>query len=138
LTKSPKLYVRDSGLLHALLGLSDEERLLGHPGVGASWEGFVLENLITAAGPNVSAYFYRTSAGAEIDVLLRWPGGESWAIEVKRSLSPKIERGFYLACEDLKPSRQYVVYPGAESFALSPATEAVPLGELCRQLASKA
>jgi len=138
LTKSPKLYVRDSGLLHALLGLSDEERLLGHPGVGASWEGFVLENLITAAGPNVTAYFYRTSAGAEIDVLLRWPGGESWAIEVKRSLSPKIERGFYLACEDLKPSRQYVVYPGAESFALSPATEAVPLGELCRQLASKA
>jgi predicted AAA+ superfamily ATPase len=138
LTKSPKLYVRDSGLLHALLGLSDEERLLGHPGVGASWEGFVLENLITAAGPNVSAYFYRTSAGADIDVLLRWPGGESWAIEVKRSLSPKIERGFYLACEDLKPSRQYVVYPGAESFALSPATEAVPLGELCRQLASKA
>jgi len=138
LTKSPKLYVRDSGLLHALLGLSDEERLLGHPGVGTSWEGFVLENLITAAGPNVTAYFYRTSAGAEIDVLLRWPGGESWAIEVKRSLSPKIERGFYLACEDLKPSRQYVVYPGAESFALSPATEAVPLGELCRQLASKA
>ena len=138
LTKSPKLYVRDSGLLHALLGLSDEERLLGHPGVGASWEGFVLENLITAAGPNASAYFYRTSAGAEIDVLLRWPGGESWAIEVKRSLSPKIERGFYLACEDLRPSRQYVVYPGAESFALSPATEAVPLGELCRQLASKA
>ena len=138
LTKSPKLYVRDSGLLHALLGLSDEERLLGHPGVGASWEGFVQENLITAAGPNASAYFYRTSAGAEIDLLLHWPDGETWAIEVKRSLSPKIERGFHVACEDLKPSRQYVVYPGAESFALSPATEAVPLGELCRQLASKA
>jgi hypothetical protein len=138
LTKSPKLYVRDSGLLHALLGLSDEERLLGHPGVGASWEGFVLENLITVAGPNASAYFYRTSAGAEIDLLLHWPDGETWAIEVKRSLSPKIERGFHVACEDLKPSRQYVVYPGAESFALSPATEAVPLGELCRQLASKA
>ncbi len=138
LTKSPKLYVRDSGLLHTLLGLSDEETLLGHPAVGASWEGFVLENLITAAGPNASAYFYRTSAGAEIDLLLRWPDGQSWAIEVKRSLSPKMERGFYVACEDLKPSRQYVVYPGADSFALSTATEAVPLGELCRQLASKA
>jgi predicted AAA+ superfamily ATPase len=71
LTKSPKLYVRDSGLLHALLGLSDEETLLGHPGVGANWEGFVLENLITAAGPNASAYFYRTSAGAEIDGFAR-------------------------------------------------------------------
>jgi predicted AAA+ superfamily ATPase len=138
LTKSPKLYVRDSGLLHALLGLSDEETLLGHPGVGASWEGFVLENLITAAGPNASAYFYRTSAGAEIDLLLRWPDGQSWAIEVKRSLAPKMERGFYVACEDLQPSRQCVVYPGVDSFALSPAIEAVPLGELCRQLASKA
>lgn len=138
LTKSPKLYVRDSGLLHALLGLSDEETLLGHPAVGASWEGFVLENLITAAGPNASAHFYRTSAGAEIDLLLYWPHGECWAIEVKRSLSPKVERGFHIACEDLKPSRQLVVYPGSDSFPLGPATQAVPLGELCRLLASKA
>ena len=138
LTKSPKLYVRDSGLLHALLGLSDEETLLGHPAVGASWEGFVLENLITAAGPNASAHFYRTSAGAEIDLLLHWPHGECWAIEVKRSLSPKVERGFHIACEDLKPSRQLVVYPGTDSFPLGPATQAVPLGELCRLLASKA
>ena len=138
LTKSPKLYVRDSGLLHALLGLSDEETLLGHPAVGASWEGFVLENLITAAGPNASAHFYRTSAGAEIDLLLHWPHGECWAIEVKRSLSPKVDRGFHIACEDLKPSRQLVVYPGSDSFPLGPATQAVPLGELCRLLASKA
>jgi predicted AAA+ superfamily ATPase len=137
LTKSPKLYVRDSGLLHALLGLSDEETLLGHPAVGASWEGFVLENLITAAGPHASAHFYRTSAGAEIDLLLHWPHGESWAIEVKRSLSPKVERGFHIACDDLQPSRQLVVYPGSEIFALGPATQAVPLGELCRQLAQR-
>jgi gluconate kinase len=121
--------------LHALLGLSDEETLLGHPAVGASWEGFVLENLITAAGPNASAHFYRTSAGAEIDLLLHWPDGENWAIEAKRSLSPKVERGFHIACEDLKPSRQLVVYPGSDSFPLGPATQAVPLGELCRQLA---
>jgi predicted AAA+ superfamily ATPase len=138
LTKSPKLYVRDSGLLHALLGLPDEETLLGHPGVGASWEGFVLENLITAAGPNASAHFYRTNAGAEIDLLLRWPDGECWAIEVKRSLSPKVERGFYVACDDLKPSRQCVVYPGKDSFALGPKTEAVSLAALCGQLAQKA
>jgi len=137
LTKSPKLYVRDSGLLHALLGLTDEETLMGHPAVGASWEGFVLENLITAAGPNASAHFYRTSAGAEIDLLLHWPNGECWAIEVKRSLSPKVERGFHIACEDLKPVRQLVVYPGNDSFALGPDTQAVPLGELCRQLALK-
>jgi predicted AAA+ superfamily ATPase len=138
LTKSPKLYVRDSGLLHALLGLPDEETLLSHPAVGASWEGCVLENLITAAGPHASAHFYRTNAGAEIDLLLRWPDGECWAIEVKRSLSPKVERGFYVACDDLKPSRQLVVYPGKDSFALGARTEAVSLAALCRQLALKA
>ena len=138
LTKSPKLYLRDSGLLHALLGLPDEETLLGHPAVGASWEGFVLENLITAAGPNASAHFYRTNAGAEIDLLLRWPDDECWAIEVKRSLSPKVERGFYVACDDLKPSRRLVVYPGKDSFALGPKTEAVSLAALCGQLAQKA
>jgi predicted AAA+ superfamily ATPase len=135
LTKSPKLYLRDSGLLHALLGLSDEETLLGHPAVGASWEGLVIENLITAAGPNVNAYFYRTSAGAEIDLLLHWPHGQAWAIEIKRSLSPKPERGFYVACEDLKPSRQWLVYPGVERFALGSNTEVVSLPELCRELA---
>ena len=138
LTKSPKLYVRDSGLLHALLGLSNEEALLGHPAVGASWEGFALENLITAAGPNASAHFFRTSSGAEIDLLLHWPGGELWAIEVKRSLAPKVERGFHVACDDLKPQRKFVVYPGLESFPLGHDIQAVPLTALCRQLALRA
>ena len=137
LTKSPKLYVRDSGLLHALLGLAEEEALLSHPAVGASWEGFVLENLITAAGPEASAHFYRTSAGAEIDLLLQWPDGTRWAIEVKRSLAPRVERGFHTACADLQPQRQLVVYPGQERFALSPVTEALPLTALCHELALK-
>jgi len=134
LTKSPKLYVRDSGLLHALLGLPDEETLLGHPAVGASWEGFVIDNLITAAGAGVNAHFYRTSAGAEIDLLLHWPHGECWAIEVKRSLSPKVERGFHIACTDLQPHRRWVVYPGTERFPIGTDTEAVPLTMLCRLL----
>ena len=138
LTKSPKLYVRDSGLLHALLGLPDEEALLGHPAVGASWEGFVLENLITAAGENASAHFYRTSSGAEIDLLLTWPSGECWAIEVKRSLSPKVERGFHAACEDLQPQRKLVVYPGDEPFPLAHGVQAIPLITLCHELALKA
>lgn len=137
LTKSPKLYVRDSGLLHALLGLPDDETLLGHPAVGASWEGFVLENLITAAGPNASAHFYRTSSGAEVDLLLNWPSGERWAIEVKRSLAPKVERGFHAACEDLQPTRKLVVYPGKEPFPLGHEIHAMPLTALCRELAEK-
>lgn len=138
LTKSPKLYVRDSGLLHALLGLPDEEALLGHPAVGASWEGFVLETLITAAGANASAHFYRTSSGAEVDLLLNWPSGESWAIEVKRSLAPKVERGFHSACEDLQPTRKLVIYPGDEPFPLGHGVQAMPLTTLCHELALRA
>lgn len=138
LTKSPKLYVRDSGLLHALLGLPDEEALLGHPAVGASWEGFVLENLITAAGTNASAHFYRTSGGAEVDLLLNWPSGECWAIEVKRSLAPKVERGFHSACEDLQPTRKLVIYPGDEPFPLGHGVQAMPLATLCHELAMRA
>lgn len=138
LTKSPKLYVRDSGLLHALLGLPDEEALLGHPAVGASWEGFVLENLITAAGTSASAHFYRTSGGAEVDLLLNWPNGECWAIEVKRSLAPKVERGFHSACEDLQPTRKLVIYPGDEPFPLGHGVQAMPLATLCHELAMRA
>ena len=138
LTKSPKLYVRDSGLLHALLGLPDDEALLGHPAVGASWEGFVLENLITAAGTSASAHFYRTSGGAEVDLLLNWPSGECWAIEVKRSLAPKVERGFHSACEDLQPTRKLVIYPGDEPFPLGHGVQAMPLATLCHELAMRA
>lgn len=138
LTKSPKLYVRDSGLLHALLGLPDEEALLGHPVVGASWEGFVLENLITAAGTSASAHFYRTSGGAEVDLLLNWPSGECWAMEVKRSLAPKVERGFHSACEDLQPTRKLVIYPGDEPFPLGHGVQAMPLATLCHELAMRA
>ncbi len=138
LTKSPKLYVRDSGLLHALLGLPDEEALLGHPAVGASWEGFVLENLIAAAGTSASAHFYRTSGGAEVDLLLNWPSGECWAIEVKRSLAPKVERGFHSACEDLQPTRKLVIYPGDEPFPLGHGVQAMPLATLCHELAMRA
>lgn len=90
LVKAPKVYVRDSGLLHALLGIGSGEQLLSHMVVGASWEGHCLENLLSCAPRGVTAYFYRTSAGAEIDLLLVWPGGEQWAIEFKRSLSPKV------------------------------------------------
>lgn len=94
----------------------------------------MLENLITAAGPEVMAHFYRTSAGAEIDLLLHWPSGECWAIEVKRSLAPKVERGFHSACEDVQPTRKFVVYPGTEVFALGHGIEAAPLAWLCRAL----
>jgi uncharacterized protein len=137
LVKSPKVYVRDSGLVHALLDIETRETLLSHPVVGASWEGFVIENLIACAPASVTPHFYRSSGGAEIDLLLAWPGGELWAIEVKRSLAPKIERGFHAACTDLLPARKFCVYPGQESFALGQDVQAVPLAVLCQELAAQ-
>lgn len=119
LVKSPKVYVRDSGLLHALLSIPDKETLLGHPVIGPSWEGFVVENLLNAAPEGVQGYFYRSSGGAEVDLLLAWPNGDLWAIEIKRSLTPKVERGFHSACVDLKPVRKLVIYPGAESYRVA-------------------
>lgn len=134
LVKAPKVYVRDSGVLHALLGIGHREQLLSHMVVGASWEGHCIENLLSCAPAGVTGYFYRTSAGAEIDLLLTWPSGEQWAVEIKRSLTPKLERGFHHACEDLKPERKWVVYPGNESYPLAADIQAVSLRGLCEVL----
>jgi hypothetical protein len=133
LVRSPKVYVRDSGLVHALLGLADKEAVLGHPAAGPSWEGMAIENLLAAAGPRAQGSFYRTSHGAEIDLILTWPGGEEWAVEIKRSLAPTPGRGFHSALADLAPRRALVVYPGAESYHLAPAVQAIGLAELCEQ-----
>ena len=132
LVKSPKVYVRDSGLLHALLSIPDKENLLSHPVIGQSWECFVIENLLTCIPDEVQSYFYRTGGGGEIDLLLSWPDGKLWAIEIKRSMTPKLERGFHSACTDLKPAKKYVVYPGAERYRLAEDIEALSLAELAQ------
>jgi predicted AAA+ superfamily ATPase len=134
LVKSPKVYVRDSGLIHALLRLPTLEDLLGHPVAGGSWEGFVIESLLAAAPPGVDASFYRTSAGAEIDLVLTLPGDVHWAVEIKRGSAPKVERGFHQACLDINPARRFVVYNGKERFRLNAETEAISLAELASQL----
>ncbi|MQW97463.1 ATP-binding protein (plasmid) [Sinorhizobium fredii] len=138
LVKSPRVYVRDSGITHTLLGLANHDQILGHPVAGASWEGFVIETLAAAAPYGSHLNFYRTAAGAEIDLLITPPGARPWAIEIKRSLAPKVEKGFYLACEAIDPERRLVVYPGSEIFPLRDGVEAVPLsaaGKLLRDLA---
>jgi predicted AAA+ superfamily ATPase len=136
LVKSPKVYVRDSGLVHALLNIPDKETLLSHPVVGQSWECHVMENLLVCAGGRAQGYFYRTGGGAEIDLLLAWPDGSLWAVEIKRSLTPKLERGFHAACDDLQPARKYVVYPGRAAYPLSLDIEAIPVAELARLVAA--
>lgn len=135
LVKAPKVYVRDSGLVHALLNIESKESLLSHMVVGASWEGFCIETLLACAPAGVTGHFYRTSGGAEIDLLLAWPGGELWAIEIKRSSAPKVERGFHSACDDLKPSQKWVVYPGQETYPLTTDIQAISLHGLCEKLA---
>ena len=125
LVKAPKIYVRDSGLLHALLAVPTPNALYDHPIVGASWEGFAIETLVNCAPAWTSSFYYRTSAGAQIDLLLELPRSKLWAIEIKRSLSPKVERGFHIACDDLKPARRLVVYSGQERVPLPQGVEAV-------------
>ncbi|HUI55292.1 MAG TPA: ATP-binding protein [Bryobacteraceae bacterium] len=135
LVRSPKTYVRDSGLVHALLGIRDLEELLGHPVTGASWEGFIIENILDAAPQGVAPWFYRTSAGAEIDLLLEFGKGDVWAIEVKRSVgSPRPSKGFHLACDDVKARRRFVVYPGHDAFKIDAATEVISLPDLTARL----
>ena len=136
LIKSPKVYVRDSGLVHSLLNIEDKEALLSHPVVANSWEGFVIENIIRSAPPTATASFYRTSAGAEIDLLLEMPGPKIWAIEIKFGLTPKLQRGFHHARRDLNPKRCLVVYSGSEHYRVSDAVEAIGLRQLCGELQS--
>jgi predicted AAA+ superfamily ATPase len=137
LVKSPKVYVRDSGLVHALLGIEEPETLLGHPVAGGSWEGMVIESLVAAAPAGSQAHFFRTAAGAEIDLLLSLPGRRKpWAIEIKRSLAPRLERGFHLASESIRPERSFVVYAGSERYALAGEVEAIALVDLCAALAA--
>lgn len=135
LVKSPKVYVRDSGLLHALLGIPDYNALCGHPVAGTSWEGFVIENLLAVAPARTPASFYRTAAGAEIDLLLEAPGGQRWAIEIKLGLTPKLERGFHLAREDVEPAKSFVVYSGQDRYPLANGIEAIGVKELAQELA---
>lgn len=134
LVKSPKVYVRDTGIAHALLGIRDKEALLGHPIVGQTWESFIIETLITTAPDGTEAHYYRTSNGTEIDLLLTLPNRELWAIEVKRSSAPKIERGFHSACADLKPHKRFFVYAGIERFPLDKTTDAIGIVELAEML----
>jgi predicted AAA+ superfamily ATPase len=123
-------------LVHALLGIRDREELLGHPVVGPSWEGWVLENVLNVLPPSARASFYRTSAGAEIDLVVELGPKQRWAIEVKRSLGdPAPSKGFYNGCEDIKATRRIVVYPGDETFKLNPTTEVMSLPSLLAEQA---
>ncbi len=137
LVKSPKTYIRDSGLTHALLGIETLDDLLGHPVAGPSWEGFVIESLLAVTPTGTRASFYRTTAGAEIDLILEMGARRGvWAIEVKRTSAPRVERGFRIALDDIKPKRAFVVHGGNDGFPLGDGIEAISVRGLAQALAA--
>lgn len=136
LIRAPKIYVRDSGLLHRLANIPDQETLLGHPLCGPSWEGFALEQLLNGMTDSWRASYYRSSGQAEVDLILEGPRERVLAIEIKRTLSPKIGRGFRSAAEDVGATERYFVIPQGEPFPMSDDTEAVPLREMIERLSA--
>lgn len=118
LVKSPKIYVRDSGIAHALLNIQDQQALLGHPIVGASWEAFVIENIMSVCPAEINVYYYRTAQGAELDLVLEISQTERWALEIKRSSAPVVSKGFHIACADINASKKFLVYSGTETFLI--------------------
>lgn len=136
LVKSPKIYIRDCGLTHALLNIVTHDDLSGHPVVGASWEGFVIENLLSCLPTGASYWFYRTAAGAEIDLVIEYGPMKIYAIEIKRSLAPVISKGFHHGCEDIGATKRFIVYPGDETYAVNREVTALPLKDMMQELAS--
>lgn len=134
LVKSPKIYLKDSGILHTLLGIDRQDALLSHPICGASYEGFAIETLLRAAPERTEASFYRTATGVEADVVLEFKDGEIWLIEIKRTSAPKLEKGLKQAISDLNPARSFIVYNGSERYPLGPNIEAIPLAILAKEL----
>ena len=142
LAKRPKVYVRDSGLVHALLGLPTAEQILSNMISGLSWESFAIENILAAAPTGTQSHYYRTAAGAEIDLLLDFRSATVssknreglWAVEIKRNSTPSVSKGFHIGCADVRAKRKLVVYPGDSNFSLGQKIEAIGLLDLVREL----
>jgi predicted AAA+ superfamily ATPase len=135
LVKSPKVYIRDSGILHRLLMIQDFQHLLGHPVVGYSWEGFVIENILNSLSDQWQASYYRSAEQTEIDLILE-KGNEKWAIEIKRNLTPKVPAGFIRASEDIKATRKFLLYNGTETFPMNGEIEAMGILEFLKLIGS--
>ncbi len=130
LVKSPKVYIRDTGLLHALLSITGLDDLQSHPALGGSWEGFIIEQIIGLIPMGWRVFFYRTIAGAEIDLLLFDDQNKAIAVEIKYSATPKVTKGFWLAYEDLSCVKGFIVYPGKESYPMGDTVLALPAARL--------
>ena len=136
LVKSPRFYIRDNGILHRLLGIADYDGLLSNPVLGKSWEGFVIENIASILPNRVEVYYYRTSSGAEIDLILKISSRDLWAVEIKYGSAPKIKPGFHQASEDIGATEKFIVYGGDDEFPIEKNTTVISLSKLMRKLES--
>ena len=134
LVKSPRFYIRDTGILHRLLGISDYDLLLSNPILGKSWESFVIENILSILPNSIETYYYRTSSGAEIDLVLKISSKELWAIEIKHGVAPKITPGFHQTSDDIGATRKLVVYGGDDEIPIEKGTTILSLPRLMVQL----
>ncbi len=133
LIKTPKVYIRDSGLLHCLLHIKNLNEVLMHPVAGGSWEGFVIENIVNIVGNRAQLWFYRTSAGAEMDVVIEH-GAKRIGVEIKRSLTPSLTKGGHHSQEDLNLDMTYIVYPGNDTYLINDKTCVISINDLLKEL----
>ncbi|MDZ7782327.1 MAG: DUF4143 domain-containing protein [Halioglobus sp.] len=136
LVKSPRYYVRDSGILHRLLGINSYDALLSNPVLGKSWEGFVVENIHSVLPSRAESYFYRTAAGAGIDMVITMPSSETWAVEVKHGVAPKIGKHYSNTCDDVGAARKYILYSGDDEFSVGNDVKIISLARLMEKLRS--
>lgn len=134
LVKSPRYYIRDSGIQHRLLGIDRYDDLLSNPVLGKSWEGFVVENIHSVLPRRARTSFYRTAAGAEIDLVIDLPGPEIWAVAIKYGTAPKLGKHFSRTCDDVGAARKFVVYGGDEEFPVGDDVTMIPLPSIMERL----
>ncbi len=136
LIKSPRYYIRDSGILHRLLGIDHYDALLSNPVLGKSWEGFVVENIHAILPRRAETYFYRTVAGAEVDLVIKLPSSEIWAVEIKYGSAPKLGKHYSAICDDVGATRKFIVYGGDDEFPVSHDVTVISLLRFLQKLES--
>jgi predicted AAA+ superfamily ATPase len=134
LVKSPRYYVRDSGILHRLLGINSYDALLSNPVLGKSWEGFAVENILSVLPSRAETYFYRTAAGAEVDLVIRMPSSEIWAVEIKHGVAPKLGKHYSQTCDDFGAAHKYILYGGDDEFPVGTDVKIISLSRLMEKL----
>ena len=134
LIKSPRYYIRDSGIQHRLLGIDRYNSLLSNPILGKSWEGFVIENIHSVLPRRAETYFYRTSAGAEIDLVIKMPSSEIWAAEIKYGIAPKLGKHYSKICDDIGVTKKYIIYGGDDEFPISQGISVISLPKFMNKL----